>query len=317
MNFPFIDVVVPTFNRAFMLDEMVSSLMAQSYPRERYLVTVVDDGSSDGTWAALQRMAGRGDRLRPLHISHTGLSATKNFGWRRGTAEIVAFMDDDCSADPGWLAAIARAFADRPEALGVYGKTLTVPERVTPMTHQIVVTRPNAIYHGCNVAYRREVLSAVGGFDEAAHYAEDSQLAAAVLTRGPIVFSPEIVVIHPPRPRVFLDRERWTRRLEGSLRLYCRYPEFYRRHRGPHFLSVVLLRWFLGSTIKEATIHWRWLFRDGALYLKFLGRLARERTILLSMLPGFWRAHRGWVKELKRADPEDTVNPSERQNDVA
>jgi glycosyltransferase involved in cell wall biosynthesis len=308
-SLPFIDVVVCTFNRASMLEGIISSLMAQTYPPERYLVTVVDDGSADDTWSKLEQMAASQSRLRPLRIAHAGLSAARNCGWRSARGDIVAFTDDDCLADPGWLAAVARTFADHPEALGAVGKTVTVAEQVTPMTHQVVVSGPNTIYHGCNMAYRREVLSAVGGFDKGAHYAEDSQFAAAVLTRGPIVFAPEIVIIHPPRPRVFLDRERWTQRLEGALRLYCGYPDFFRRHRGRNFLVAVVLRWVVGSTFKEAAIHLRWLFRDSALYLGFLRRLLRERAVLLLMLPNFWREHRSWVKEPERLNPKAPESP--------
>jgi glycosyltransferase involved in cell wall biosynthesis len=301
MSPPFIDVVVCTFNRASMLEGIVASLTAQSYPAERYLVTVVDDGSTDDTWTKLQQMAARDGRVRPLHIAHAGLSAARNSGWQSARGEIVAFTDDDCLADPGWLAAVARTFADHPEALGVVGKTVTVPERVTPLTHQVVVAGPNTIYHGCNMAYRKAALAAVGGFDEAAHYAEDSQLAAAVLTRGPIVFSPDVVIVHPPRPRVFLDRERWTRRLEGSLRLYCRYPAFYRRNRGAHFLTVILLKWFLGATVKNILIELPWLFRDPSLYFIFLVKFLRERLTLLAMFPAFWREHRSWVDGLQES----------------
>ncbi|HEY2991093.1 MAG TPA: glycosyltransferase family A protein [Candidatus Binatia bacterium] len=296
MELPFIDVVVPTWNRASLLERIILSLMAQTYPADRYLVTVVDDGSTDETWAALQRMAARCDRLKPLHISHAGLSAAKNFGWGRGSGDIVAFTDDDCVADPGWLAAIAEVFAAQPEALGLQGKTLTFPDQVTPMTHQVVARRPNLIYHSCNIAYRRKILSAVGGFDEAAHYAEDMQLAAAVLTRGPIVFAPEMIVIHPPRPRAFMDRAGWNLRLEGFLRLYCRYPDFYRRARGRHFLLTEMVRWGFTSTLKQAAIHLPWLARNPALYVRFLALLLRERATVVAMLPGFWRAHRDWVK---------------------
>jgi glycosyltransferase involved in cell wall biosynthesis len=308
MSLPFIDVVVCTFNRASMLEEIVSSLMAQTYPAERYLVTVVDDGSVDETWTKLEQMAASQSRLRPLRIAHAGLSAARNYGWRSAQGDIVAFTDDDCLADPGWLAAVARTFADHPEALGAVGKTVTVPERVTPLTHQVVVSHPNTIYHGCNMAYRREVLSAVGGFDEGAHYAEDSQFAAAVLIRGPILFAPEIVIIHPPRPRVFLDRERWTQRLEGALRLYCRYPAFYRRNRGVNFLTVVLLKWVLGATVKNILIELPWLFRNPTLYSRFLVRLLRERWTLLTMFPAFWRAHRSWVKGLQAEENRDRVD---------
>jgi glycosyltransferase involved in cell wall biosynthesis len=300
MNLPFIDIVVPTFNRVAMLDGVVSSLLHQTYPAERYLIIVVDDGSSDGTWTALKELAGRHVNVRALNIAHAGSYAARNRGWREGEGEIVAFTDDDCLADRDWLLSIARSLAAHPTALGVQGKTVTLPHLVTPLTHQVVVNGPNTIYHTCNVAYRRSALTAVGGFDEeVVHYSGDTELGVAVSARGPVIFCPEAIVVHPPRPRAFLNRKEWGDRLEEALRLYCRYPEFYRRNRGPHFLLVVVLRWVFGSTIKQTATHLRWLMRDPALYLKFLARLINERAVLLTMLPRFWREHRGWVKTLK------------------
>lgn len=300
---PFIDIVVPTFNRANMLERVIASLVTQSYPSERYQVIVIDDGSTDETWTRLQEMATRYARLKVLHIAHAGPYAARNEGWRAGRGDIVAFTDDDCVPDPGWLAVIATAFSNHPEALGVQGKTVTVPELVTPLTHQIVVRGPNYLYQTCNIAYRREVLSAVGGFDAKVFSAGDSQLGAAVSSLGPIIFSSEMVIIHPPRPRAFLDREHWTRRLEGALRLYCRQPDFFRRTRGSHFLLVVALRWGLLVPIKNALVHSPWMLRVPSIYFKFLVRLFKERVILAGMLPGFWRKHRGWVKNVNPNDP--------------
>ena len=47
MDLPLIDVVVPTFNRAGMLERLTQSLLAQSYPRERHRIVIVDDGSTN------------------------------------------------------------------------------------------------------------------------------------------------------------------------------------------------------------------------------------------------------------------------------
>ena len=293
MDLPFIDVVVPTFNRAGMLERVIQSLAAQSYPLGSYRIIAVDDGSVDETWSVLQETAKRHSNLRVCRIAHAGSYAARNRGWQEGRGDIVAFTDDDCVADRDWLTAIAGAFTAHPEALGVQGKSVTLLHLVTPLTHQIVVHGPNTLYHTCNIAYRRKALLAVGGFDEEVTlYSGDSQMGAAVSALGPIVFSPKIVIIHPPRPRVFLGREEWIQRLSEAFRLYRRYPDFYRRNRGSHFLLVVTFRWLLGSTMKEVLVHLPWLLRDPILYVKFLVRLLRERANLTAVLPGFWREHR-------------------------
>jgi N-acetylglucosaminyldiphosphoundecaprenol N-acetyl-beta-D-mannosaminyltransferase len=303
MPLPFIDVVVPTFNRAAMLERLLSSLLEQNYPAERYRVIVVDDGSTDATWPLLQKISAGQSLVRALRAEHGGAYAARNRGWQSGRGEIVAFTDDDCVAAPGWLAAIAKGFADHPQALGLQGKTVTIPELVTPLTHQIVVGRPTSRYETCNIAYRRDALVSVGGFDDEAWHSGDSQIGAAVSALGPVIFHPEMIVIHPPRPRIFFDREQWRRQLEGLLRLYSRQPDFFRRHWGRWFPLAVGFRWGVGSTIKRAAMLLPWLARDPVMYFTFLRRLLRERAVLLAMLPEFWREAKARIKKIAAASP--------------
>jgi glycosyltransferase involved in cell wall biosynthesis len=299
MTLPFIDVVVPTFNRVGFLHRVMQSLLEQNYPSERYQIVVVDDGSPGETWPFLQKISASQSRVRALRVEHGGPYAARNEGWRAGSGEIVAFTDDDCIADPGWLAAIAKGFANHPEALGLQGKTITLPQQVTPLTHQIVVLRPNTRYETCNMAYRRNALWSVGGFEPKLFWTGDSLLGAAVSALGPIVFSSEMVVVHPPRQRTFLGREEWTQWLEGAFLLYQRFPEFFRRARARHFLLLVLGRWALLWPVRNAIKNSPWLLRNPRLYLKFIAGLASERLTLLRIVPRFWREHRSLVKDLK------------------
>ncbi len=288
MSDPFIDVVVPTYNRRAMLDRLIASLLDQSYAADRYRVIIVDDGSFDNTWQALGEWALRDRRIERLQISHAGASAARNRGWGHGTGEIVAFTDDDCVADRHWLAELAGAFGKEPDALGFYGKTLTEPDRVTPFTHQIAASRPNSNYRACNIAYRRQALAAAGGFDEKSAYGEDAQLAAAVLQHGPIPFCPTAVIIHPPRPRIFLSREMWEGQLDGLFRLYSRQPKFFRRYWGRSFPAAIAWRLGIGSTAKQVLLLSPWIMRKPGLYFQFLRLLIRERLALFTLLPHFW-----------------------------
>jgi glycosyltransferase involved in cell wall biosynthesis len=286
---PVIDVVVPTFNRVGLVERALEPLGAQRYPPERYRIIVVDDGSTDDTWARLQRWATDHPNVMLHRRAHAGSYAARNVGWRAGTGEVIAFTDDDCVASPDWLGATARALAAHPAAVAVQGRTLTLRHLVTPMTHQVVVHRPNRLYQTCNIAYRRDVVRAVGGFDGAMRHFADTKLAAAASGRGPIVFSPEMIVVHPPRPRAFFTREEWSQWLRDERRLYRSHPDFYRKARGPTPLVGVTLHWLIGSTVKHAARHLPWLLRDPALYLKSLGLLARERRGLVAEL---WQAQR-------------------------
>ncbi|MCJ7795165.1 MAG: glycosyltransferase, partial [Thermoleophilia bacterium] len=96
---PMVSVIVPTKDREAELDECLAALSVLDYPRDRYEVIVVDDGSTDGTVA----VAGR----YPCHLvsngRNRGQSYSRNVGVQRASGEILAFLDSDCVAEPHWL----------------------------------------------------------------------------------------------------------------------------------------------------------------------------------------------------------------------
>jgi glycosyltransferase involved in cell wall biosynthesis len=88
---PQISVVIPTYNRAEKVQKAVESVFAQSFPA--FEVIVVDDGSSDGTDAALRTAFG--DRIRYVYQPNQGVSVARNRGIEEARGEWVAFLDSD------------------------------------------------------------------------------------------------------------------------------------------------------------------------------------------------------------------------------
>ena len=111
MACPVVSVVVPTRERAGYLEVTLSSLARQDL-REPYEVIVVDDGSADGTAEVVDRA---GVRL-VAHASPRGPNAARNTGVQAARAELVAFVDDDVDAPPGWLRALVEGAARHPRA---------------------------------------------------------------------------------------------------------------------------------------------------------------------------------------------------------
>jgi GT2 family glycosyltransferase len=99
-SLPFVSVVVPVYNDARRIVGCVQALLSQTYPRERYEVIVVDNGSTDGSYEA----------VRPFPVTllrETGTQgsfAARNTGLRQARGEIYAFTDSDCTPAPQWLA---------------------------------------------------------------------------------------------------------------------------------------------------------------------------------------------------------------------
>jgi glycosyltransferase involved in cell wall biosynthesis len=88
---PRVSVVIPTYNRAHIVGEAVASVLAQRF--DDLEVVVVDDGSTDGTGAAIASV--RDPRLRYVAGRHAGVAAARNLGVKHARGELVAFLDSD------------------------------------------------------------------------------------------------------------------------------------------------------------------------------------------------------------------------------
>lgn len=178
---PLISVVICTRNRAPLLDDALASVVAQDFPKTDYDIVVVDNGSSDDTADVAARHA-KSATLHYVREERIGLCIARNTGWRVARGRYIAYFDDDARAHPGWLSAIARAFAQGPANLGVLGGrvdpvwlaprpswlcdniagSLTIvdwgPQEkpITDLAREWLV--------GANMALPRTVLEEVGGF---------------------------------------------------------------------------------------------------------------------------------------------------------
>ncbi|MEK6250797.1 MAG: glycosyltransferase [Actinomycetota bacterium] len=135
---PLISVVIPTYQRAPLLERSLESLTEQTLPRSQFEVVVIDDGSSDWTETICNRIAEE-IQLRRLRIVNSGISAAKNLGLFVSRAPLVLFFDDDDTADPGLLEAHVEAHRAHPEEnVAVLGYTTWAHElEVTPLMEYV------------------------------------------------------------------------------------------------------------------------------------------------------------------------------------
>ena len=117
---PRFSVVVPTFQRAASLERCLNALGAQTFERDRFEVIVVDDGSAEPPRAVVARAVSAGALdVRLIEQANAGPAAARNAGAKAARGAYVAFTDDDCRPDPGWLTALDATAVHHPEcALG-------------------------------------------------------------------------------------------------------------------------------------------------------------------------------------------------------
>ncbi len=158
-------VVIPTARRETRLAFALDALAGQTLPRERFEVVVVRADAPGPTSAAPD-----GLQVRFLWAAaNSGPAAKRNVGWRATTAPLVAFTDDDCRPAADWLEQLLAAADGRDGDFLLQGRTEPDPEEITRL-HGLAVTQeisaPSGWYETCNVAYPRELLERLGGFDE-------------------------------------------------------------------------------------------------------------------------------------------------------
>jgi glycosyltransferase involved in cell wall biosynthesis len=164
---PDVAVVVATRNRARRLEALLRTLAVQNGARVQ--VVVVDDGSTDSTPELLANPPAGLDLKVIRHEQPEGPATSRNEGWRASAAPVVAFADDDVVVDPDFGRGFVEAHRRSPGAV-LQGRTDYNPEemdRSTAFWRSIRVFDVDPFYPTCNIAYPRQLLERLGGFDEA------------------------------------------------------------------------------------------------------------------------------------------------------
>jgi GT2 family glycosyltransferase len=186
-DWPRISVVVCTFNGAATIRDTLDALGRLDYAN--YEVVVVNDGSTDAT-----PEIAAGYDVKLVTTENQGLAMARNVGLAAASGEIVAYLDDDAYPDRDWLTYLALGFLES-DVCGVGGPNLLPPEDGD--VAECVANAPGGPAHvllddreaehipGCNMAFRKDWLEAVGGFDPQFRCAgDDVDLCWSVQQRG-------------------------------------------------------------------------------------------------------------------------------------
>ena len=122
MMTPFFSIIVPTFDRPEALTACVQAMRRLDYPRDRFEVIIVDDGSRIPAVASRPHLEDD-VMITVLRQANAGPASARNLGARHARGDILAFTDDDCRPTPQWLRELAQSFHDEPTEL-VGGRTV-------------------------------------------------------------------------------------------------------------------------------------------------------------------------------------------------
>jgi len=187
---PLVSVIIPTYNRGWIVKEAIDSVLDQDFTD--YELIVVDDGSDDNTPEIL---AGYGGVITILHQSNKGVSSARNCGVAAASGQLIAFLDSDDLWLPGKLSTQVKFFKDHPDAVinQTQERWIRKGVRVNPKQRHhkfsgmifehslaLCLVSPSA------VMIKKSLFDEVGGFDEQFPACEDYDLWLRVSCRYPV-----------------------------------------------------------------------------------------------------------------------------------
>lgn len=208
--------MIPTHNRSEMLREALTSLEYIHFPKDRFEVIVIDDGSTDQTKVTVEDVQKKSSyRLKYLYQNKKGISAAKNLGIQYAEGEWIVSTDDDCEFERDWLHQLTadlkepnvgavggpdRALASDSFFSRCVDYTMTCFLGTGGIRGGTKIRVGKYFPRGCNMAFKKEVVDNVGGFIEGFAPGEEIELDLRIQKAGYLLrYAPNAWVWHKRR----------------------------------------------------------------------------------------------------------------------
>jgi GT2 family glycosyltransferase len=224
-----ISVVVVAYNEAPYIKKCMLSILNQTF--RDFELLIIDNSSYDKTLCIIKEM--RDERIRYIKNNNAeGMAKSRNAGIAQAKGKYIFFTDADCAPVKYWLEEGLRILKEK-KCVGVEGKTLYATARTT-ISDRVFEDLEGR--HGtCNIAYKKEILDKVKGFDPEFKLAfEDIELAYRILNYGEIIFSEDMIVVH--------QRKKYTiRKLFSDAKKIKNVVNFIKKY--PNYRNNEIIRW--------------------------------------------------------------------------
>jgi len=215
-----VSIVIPVFNADKCIERCLSALQNLDYPKDKYEIIIVDNGSTDKTVELVKKYPVRLFVLPQVTISHL-----RNFGASKSKGNVLAFIDADCIAPSLWLKRSTELLNN--ENIGAVGCWYQLPQETTflervwnaHMSSRRLKTGDIDWVPSGNLIISKAAYNKIGGFNEALATSEDVDICQRIHLSGlSVVTHPDLAVIHLGESKDllhFLLKEKW--RGEGVL----------------------------------------------------------------------------------------------------
>lgn len=223
-KFPSTTIIIPCFNEESTVDGTINSLLSMNYPKDKFNITIVDDGSTDKTWEYIQRYANH-PQIDIYKKENGGKYTALNYGIAKSKADLIGCLDADSFVDKDALRRIVRYF-ENPETMAVTPaikifKPKSTVQYLQYIEYQLgimikkILSYLGAIHvtPGPFTIFRKEVFQKIGPFKHA-HNTEDMEIAMRMQKNHLKIENCHKAFIYTVGPRtlktLYKQRVRWT-----------------------------------------------------------------------------------------------------------
>jgi glycosyltransferase involved in cell wall biosynthesis len=205
-------IVIPTYKRPAQLARCLAAIESLDFPRDRFEVLVVDDGSDDPPTELIAAL-GQSLDIRLVCARHGGPASARNTGARLARGRYLVFTDDDCAPHRDWLAAIDRWTSASDGTVAFGGQTVnlladnvyaTASQSIVEFLYHYFGDHPTSrrFFTTNNLVVPRDQFMEIDGFDEGFELAagEDRDLCERWRSSGrELQYAPDVLVDHAHR----------------------------------------------------------------------------------------------------------------------
>lgn len=258
-DFPTVTIMVPCYNEQHTAVKTVHSLLALDYPTDKLHITIINDGSTDGTARALSEFEHH-PQIDIIHKENGGKHTALNLGIQKSTSEFVGCLDADSYVEPDTLKRLMHQFRNPKVMAAVPSLHIHKPETAVQKMQKVeyivgiffrsVLAEINALYvtPGPFSIFRKNVFENIGYYRKA-HNTEDMEMAMRMQSHGMKIASAHDAVVYTSSPntikKLYRQRVRWN---SGTLKNVLDYRFMLMNntygHIGTFVLPVILILTF-------------------------------------------------------------------------
>jgi glycosyltransferase involved in cell wall biosynthesis len=218
---PLVSVAICVRNGEQHVKSCINSLLSQTF--KDYEIIMVDDGSSDRTLEIIS--AFKDDRIKCFKNKEClGIAKSRNIAIKHSTGKYIFCTDADCTVNDTWIEEGLNCF--KTGCVGAEGKLVYVSPNYQPtFSTQFMDNKSGGHFMTASVAYRKDIIEAVGYFNEDINYFADRDLGLKVAKLGKVCFNKNMIAVHPMVTQTARGLIRSASRSESRVYLFKKFGE--------------------------------------------------------------------------------------------